>query len=175
MLWDIKGKIIDRWDITHITSICIDSTGEYICVVSGEKTIQILNLIDKTTVTTYIENDAIVDMCASKSHPELMVTYHSNEIRVLHLLTGKVIGKYTSHNHGKYVVQGSFGGNNDCFIATGSTDGKIYVWSRSKETLIQVLEVHEYSPVACVLWNPVDNDMFASASDDGMLCLWGNK
>eukprot|EP00835_Amoeboradix_gromovi_P002246 NODE_123_length_18841_cov_0.279693.p3 type:complete len:521 gc:universal NODE_123_length_18841_cov_0.279693:5974-4412(-) len=173
VIWDLNGKMIHKWNIPRITSIAKDPSSTLLCAVSGEKTIHVLNLNDKLQVRVFKESIPIVDIACSLLNPDLLITFHSNEIKIKNILTGKINGKYTGHNHGKFVVQGSFGGANDCYVATGSTDGKIYIWSRINEELIQVLDHHFNSPVACVSWNPVNNDLFASAADDGKICIWG--
>ena len=97
VLWDLRGHIKHKWSIPRITSIAMDPSGMYLCAVSGEKTIHVLNVISKLQVRLFKESDAIVDICASNHHTELMITYHTNEIKVKHMLTGKINGKYSGH------------------------------------------------------------------------------
>eukprot|EP00834_Sanchytrium_tribonematis_P000117 NODE_3_length_80033_cov_0.932970.p33 type:complete len:269 gc:universal NODE_3_length_80033_cov_0.932970:26924-26118(-) len=173
VMWDKRGKIIHKWNLPRITSIAIDSGSNNLIVISGERAIHVIDLSTKLPVRIFKEKEAIVDIASSKIFPEIMVTYHSNEIRVKNIFTGKCGGKFIGHSHDKYVVQGGFGGKSDSFVATGSTDGKIYVWSKSSEELIEILEGHHDSPVACVIWNSFIPNLFASASDDGKICIWG--
>lgn len=50
----------------------------------------------------------------------------------------------------------------------------VYVWSRKDSSPILKLEGHSRT-VNCVTWNPVRHDMLASASDDGMVRIWGTE
>ena len=97
-LFDISGKLIHKWAIPRITSIAKDPTNTWLSVVSGEKTIHILNINDKLQTRVFKESDAVVDVCASKYHPDLMITYHSNEIKIKNITSGKIMGKVYSNS-----------------------------------------------------------------------------
>ena len=55
-----------------------------------------------------------------------------------------------------------------------SADNMVYIWSRKDSSPILKLEGHSRT-VNCVTWNPVRHDMLASASDDGVVRIWGTK
>lgn len=50
----------------------------------------------------------------------------------------------------------------------------VYIWNRKDSSPILKLEGHSRT-VNCVTWNPVRHDMLASASDDGVVRIWGNE
>ncbi|KAG0326134.1 hypothetical protein BG004_003035 [Podila humilis] len=58
------------------------------------------------------------------------------------------------------------------FVVSGSEDSKIHLWHRENGNLIQTFEGHSRA-VTCVAWHPTNPTLFASASDDHTIRIWG--
>jgi WD40 repeat protein len=51
-------------------------------------------------------------------------------------------------------------------------DGNVYVWHRDTSALLAVLSGHGEGSVNSVAWNPRNERMFASCSDDRTIRIW---
>ncbi|KAL6301773.1 WD40 repeat-like protein [Sparassis latifolia] len=94
------------------------------------------------------------------------------EIQLWDLTTERVVRKYTGHSQGKHVIRSCFGGIDGNFIASGSEDGNVYIWHRDTGTLLHTLSGHGAGSVNSVAWNPRNERMFASCSDDKTVRIW---
>ena len=75
------------------------------------------------------------------------------------------------YRHHRYLLLTiSSGGSLGAFFF--GTDGNVYIWHRETETLLEVLPGHGEGSVNSVAWNPKNERMFASCSDDNTIRIW---
>ncbi|KAI0820195.1 WD40 repeat-like protein [Trametes gibbosa] len=94
------------------------------------------------------------------------------EIQLLDLNTEQVVRKYMGHTQSKHVIRSCFGGVEGNFVLSGSEDGNVYIWHRETGALLEVLAGHGEGSVNSVTWNPANERMFASCSDDKTVRIW---
>jgi len=77
----------------------------------------------------------------------------------------KKVREYEGHVQSRFVIRSCWGGNNGCFVVSGSEKNEVLVWLAADATLLAKLGGHT-SVVSGVSCNARYTTMFASASDD---------
>ena len=77
----------------------------------------------------------------------------------------------TSGQPGRFVIRSAFGGTSCSFLASGSEHGLVHIWHRESGEMLATLKGHS-SSVNAVTWNPRDQYMLATASDDHTVKIW---
>eukprot|EP01018_Ginkgo_biloba_P030190 Gb_04425 [translate_table: standard] len=176
-MWDLEGKMLDSWKgqgKSKISDLAVTSDGKQIVSICAEKYLMIYNL--ETRSERVIEEEKpMTSLSVSKDGGFLLVNLVNQEIHLWDITANaKLLLKYKGHKQSRYVIRSCFGGSNHAFIVSGSENSEVYIWHRGNGELLAVLPGHS-GTVNCVSWNPVNPHMFASASDDHTIRIWGVK
>ncbi len=120
----------------------------------------------------------------------LLVNLQSSEIQLWNYRENILIQKYFGQKQEQFIIRSCFGFENK-LVASGSEDGKVYIWDRVRGNILGVLKAHVNDKPAqsngninsnnnkkngkncnTVVWNPADHNMFASGGDDGFIKVW---
>uniref|UniRef100_A0A7S2RC09 Anaphase-promoting complex subunit 4 WD40 domain-containing protein n=2 Tax=Rhizochromulina marina TaxID=1034831 RepID=A0A7S2RC09_9STRA len=122
---------------------------------------------------TVCEGDTVVSLEVSLLEPDLALLFCSSGLLHLWSLSAqRSLKVLAGHNFQRYVLRPTFGGYQERFVACGGEDGRIHLWHREQRNPIALLPGHT-GPVNCVAWCSTDNQIFASASDDKTVRIWG--
>eukprot|EP00245_Coleochaete_scutata_P004659 TRINITY_DN17460_c0_g1_i1.p1 TRINITY_DN17460_c0_g1~~TRINITY_DN17460_c0_g1_i1.p1 ORF type:complete len:617 (+),score=102.56 TRINITY_DN17460_c0_g1_i1:313-2163(+) len=185
-MWNLEGTLLFEWagGKNTVTDLTVSHDGKLLVSVWASKEIHIYSLEDKTE-RHIEETDAVTSLALSNDGRYLLLNLKCDppQIQLLDigdpsapLSTRKLpelpLYKYTGHRQGRFVIRSCFGGSDQAFIVSGSEDSQVYIWQRESEELLEVLEGHA-GTVNTVCWNPTNPHMFASASDDHTVRIWG--
>eukprot|EP00735_Rhodelphis_limneticus_P012679 TRINITY_DN5999_c0_g1::TRINITY_DN5999_c0_g1_i1::g.9861::m.9861 TRINITY_DN5999_c0_g1::TRINITY_DN5999_c0_g1_i1::g.9861 ORF type:complete len:649 (+),score=76.14,sp/Q28D01/WDR26_XENTR/37.95/1e-119,WD40/PF00400.27/1.1e-09,WD40/PF00400.27/1.1e-09,WD40/PF00400.27/6.2e-07,WD40/PF00400.27/2.2e+02,WD40/PF00400.27/5e+03,WD40/PF00400.27/1.7,WD40/PF00400.27/1.4e-11,eIF2A/PF08662.6/0.015,eIF2A/PF08662.6/1.4e+02,CLTH/PF10607.4/0.017 TRINITY_DN5999_c0_g1_i1:3-1949(+) len=171
--WDIHGNLLRKWTGTRINDLAITNDDSKMLVVSDKK----IRIYDLTAASeecedTISEVEAITSLVLSDDSQYALVNISSQEIHLWSLKDKCLVQKYRGHRQGRYVIRSTFGGINQAFVISGSEDSQVYLWQRGNGTHLLTLPGHS-GTVNDVSWNPTNPYMFASASDDHTIRIWG--
>ncbi|KAF9193419.1 hypothetical protein BGZ50_007491 [Haplosporangium sp. Z 11] len=181
MLWDIPtsaGDMIHSWQFP-VRDVAISSDGKTLIVMGGA-IIRIISLEDMSEISRLEETDSITAISLSKDGQHLLVSTTVKpashplyrEIHLWNITEHRIVRRYTGYKQGRFVIRSCFGGWDERFVVSGSEDSKVHIWHRDNANLIQSLDGHTQA-VTMITWNPTNQTMFASASDDNTIRIWG--
>lgn len=180
--WDIStGEQVELWKMNYrIHDLAVTPDGTRLVVVGAHKKIIVYFPLNRNQNFTLLESEYITSLSLSPCSRYALCNISRDEsfggkggVHLWDLEERRLIREFSGHSQTKFVVRSSFGGKNNCFVASGSEDCKVYIWEKNNSRLIDTLSGH-VSSVNCVAWNPKDPFMFASASDDNSVRLWGH-
>ncbi|KAH0830644.1 WD40-repeat-containing domain protein [Lanmaoa asiatica] len=101
-----------------------------------------------------------------------LINHAPDEVHLWDLNEGRLARKFTGQHQGHHVIRSCFGGVDSNFVVSGSEDRNVYVWHRETGVLLEILPGHGVGSVNSVAWNPRNERMFASCSDDFTIRIW---
>ncbi|MCP9266345.1 hypothetical protein DINM_021878 [Dirofilaria immitis] len=125
---------------------------------------------DDSEVTLIEELSQISTFVVDKSERRILIDTKLHGLRLWDLRTRTLIRAFVGAPHQDFIIHSTFGGPDQSYIATGSTDECIYVWKQSSEELIAKLAGHT-ARVNAVAWNP-RLPQLVSCSDDCTIRIW---
>ncbi|CAK9224024.1 unnamed protein product [Sphagnum jensenii] len=174
-MWDLEGREVQSWKaacMPGIHDLAVTVNGSHMVSTCAQKEIRIYNLEEKSE---YVIKEAkpITSLSVSEDGKYLLVNLVNEEIHLWDIAAKlKSPLKYRGHRQRRYMIRSCFGGYDQAFVASGSEDSQIYIWNRRSGDLLEVLPGHS-GTVNSVSWNPINPHMFASASDDHTIRIWG--
>ena len=181
VLWSASGgEAVQTWAGPRATDLGIGCGGTKLVAICADRTIRLCSILYDngmprmltSAVEAFSVGELITSLALSADTRHLLVNVASEEVHAWDLERRQLQHKYRGQRQGRFVIRSAFGGRGDAFVASGSEDSQVYIWHRHSTALLEVLPGHSGS-VNAVAWNPRDPRMFASASDDHTVRIWG--
>jgi len=102
-----------------------------------------------------------------------LINHSPDGVMLWSLEEPKLVRKYAGQKQEQHVIRSCFGGAGENFVLSGSEDANVYVWHKESGTPLEILQGHGAGSVNAVAWNPRQEAMFATCSDDHTVRIWG--
>ncbi|KAF7338070.1 WD-domain-containing protein [Mycena venus] len=132
----------------------------------------VFDIATKRNETSILFEGELTSLSVSQDSQYALVSRSPDDIQLWDLNLGRLVRKYTGQRQSKDIIRSCFGGLDSNFVVSGSEDSNVYVWHRDTGVLLEILEGHGEGSVNCVAWNPRNERMFASCSDDHTIRIW---
>lgn len=180
ILWDLGGNALQSWHGPRVTDLAVAADGARLLAVSGctVRSCPLTAGSDGTPrmvtedVHSWEETDAISSLAISRDSRAVLLNVGSQEVHAWDVDGRRRLGSYSGHRQGRFVIRSAFGGKHDGLVLSGSEDTQVYVWHRHSGALLRKLPGHSCA-VNSVSWSPASPHLFASASDDHTVRIWG--
>ncbi|EIW84917.1 WD40 repeat-like protein [Coniophora puteana RWD-64-598 SS2] len=198
--WDSDGKKRDSWPISpmRITDMAISPDFSRLVTVgmtyssppdaSGDRgsspalagddarpprnQVIVYHMDTKEVAITIPLGGELTSVKISEDSQFALINHAPHEVHLYDLVSGRLARKFTGQHQGHHVIRSCFGGIDNNFVASGSEDANVYIWHRDTGVLLEVLSGHGNGSVNSVAWNPQNERMFASCSDDSTIRIW---
>ncbi|KIM79679.1 hypothetical protein PILCRDRAFT_74055 [Piloderma croceum F 1598] len=171
ILWDAEGNFKDSWGETAIRVTDLAITPDLTRVVAVGIH-YLYDLATKQTELSFPLEGELSSVKISRDSRYALVNRTQNEIYLYDLHSGRLARKFAGQRQGKHVIRSCFGGIDGNFVVSGSEDGNVYVWQCDTGILLETLPGHGEGSVNSVAWNPTNERMFATCSDDHTIRIW---
>ncbi|KAF8440042.1 WD40-repeat-containing domain protein [Boletus edulis BED1] len=138
----------------------------------SENRIIVYNVKSKAIELSLPTDGELTSVKISEDSRFALINHAPNEVHLWDLSEGRLTRKFTGQHQGHHVIRSCFGGVGGNLVLSGSEDRNIYVWHRDTGVLAKILSGHGVGSVNAVSWNPCNERMFASCSDDATIRIW---
>ncbi|SCU95562.1 LAFA_0G01002g1_1 [Lachancea sp. 'fantastica'] len=174
---------VDTYDISQIPPVQngervndsgVDTTGFHISKVSRLSVGKRMTCLAVPNVSDYTKDENTL----------ILVNVQPHELQLWDFKEQILVQKFYGQRQLQFIIRSCFGYDNK-LVASGSEDGKIYIWDRFHGNIVSVINGHEAERASTrisnktfgrncniVVWNPANKNIFASGGDDGLIKIW---
>ncbi|KAK7203317.1 WD40-repeat-containing domain protein [Myxozyma melibiosi] len=170
-VYSATGRELHRLSGFRVYDLALTPDGKKIVAICNENRLRIYSRADYKLIAEIQLQAIMTCVTISKDSRYALVNISAKEIHLWDIEKIQLVRKCVGQQQKDFIIRSCFGGVADNFLVSGSDDANVYIWRRQDGMLIDVLPGHSKG-VNSVAWNPVDQHMFASASDDNTIRIW---
>ncbi|GMJ00085.1 AUTOPHAGY 16 [Hibiscus trionum] len=173
-VWDLQKGYCTNTIMFHsnCNALCFSTDGLTICSGHVDGNLRLWDIqTGKLLSEVAAHSLAITSLSLSRNGNVVLTSSRDNshnlfDIRSLEVCgTFRTTGSRVASNWSRSCIS-----PDDNYIAAGSADGSIYIWSISKADIVSTLKEHT-APVLCCTWSGLGKPL-ASADKSGIVCTW---
>ncbi|GMN56870.1 hypothetical protein TIFTF001_027671 [Ficus carica] len=173
-VWDLqKGYCINTIMFhSNCNALCFSMDGQTICSGHVDGNLRLWNIqTGRLLSEVAAHSHAITSISLSRNGNMVLTSGRDNMHNLFDIQSLEVCG--TLRATGNRIATNwsrSCLSPDDSYVAAGSADGSVYIWSVSKADIVGTLKEHN-TPVLCCSWSGLGKPL-ASADKNGVVCTW---
>lgn len=173
-IWDLFKGYCTNTLIFHsnCNALCFSTDGQTICSGHVDGNLRLWDIqTGKLLSEVAAHSMAVTSISPSRNGNMILTSGRDNlhnlfDIRSLEVCgTLKASGNRVASNWSRSCLS-----PDDSYVAAGSADGSVYIWSVSKSSIVSTLKEHNTS-VLCCSWSGLGKPL-ASSDKSGIICTW---
>ncbi|OQV11899.1 WD repeat-containing protein 26 [Hypsibius exemplaris] len=172
-LCDLDGQRLSEFEGVRVQCLAFLGDGRVLAADTHHR-IKSYDFSDLTDGSLIQETYPIMSFTCDRAGRYALINMASQGIHLWDIEDKVLVRKFQGLEQGYYTIHSCFGGVDEKFIASGSEDYKVHIWSINQEKPVFRLVGHTKT-VNCVHWNPACPGMLASVSDDCTVKIWTTK
>jgi WD40 repeat protein len=187
-LWSVDGISIHKFALEAPILGCVLLPDDKVASFDNRKHIYVHDLQTKKMVKVSNSEVELSSMCSSKlGKPFALFLRKDGLLEMIDVRTMELVKVFKMKSYGNFVINATFGGEEEEFVASGSegkfpvvlgrtegvemmlifVGGDLYIWETGTGELLLKEKVHT-APESCncIAWNPKMHGMIATAGDD---------
>ncbi|KAF5199424.1 Autophagy-related protein [Thalictrum thalictroides] len=173
-VWNLQKGYCINTIISHsnCNALCFSMDGQTICSGHSDGNLRLWNVQSGRLLSEVAaHSNAITSICLSKSSNIVLTSGRDNLHNLFDLRSLEVCGSLRANgNRMASNWSRSCISADEKYVAAGSSDGSVYIWSRSKNETVSTLR-EDTAPILSCSWSGLGKPL-ASASKNGTVCIW---
>lgn len=173
-IWDLQKGYCNNTIIFHsnCNALCFSADGLTICSGHVDGNLRLWDIqTGKLLSEVAAHSLAVTSISLSRNGNVILTSGRDNvhnlfDVRTLEVCgTLRASGNRVASNWSRSCISAD-----DNYVAAGSADGSVYIWSISKADIVSTLKEHA-APVLCCSWSDLGKPL-ATSDKNGIICTW---
>ncbi|KAL7680041.1 putative translation initiation factor, beta propellor-like domain, WD40-repeat-containing [Plasmopara halstedii] len=173
VLWNATdNSVVYQWSGRRVVDVVVHPRNSNVFVLLPGFELRVYDVTQKSDhlilQTKHVVSCLVISSCG---HFLLLNCIKEEQVMCVESTTGRTLATFQGMREQRYILRPCFIGFQHELVASGSEDGKVFVWERESGKLAITLDGHS-SVVNEVVCHPIHTNVIATASDDKTIRLW---